>query len=342
MAKKKQGEIASVLAFEKKIVTSDGFMYSTQWDHRQQVHPVQVIEKSVRGTISNRLKSAKEKDSLKIDAAIENPNLQTVDAAALRHDDDTLKLTFSVKFLSHVQYPSACSNSDYYDKIIKMGNTYSEKYGFAELARRYALNLANGRFLWRNRVGAEAIEVVVSTKDKTWTFNAYDYSLRNFDTDDEKIQELAMNISEAFSGKSDYFYIDVEAYVKLGNGQEVYPSEELVFDKGRDSKNGKKSKVLYQVGGIGAMHSQKLNNALRTIDTWYPEFSTANIGPIAIEPYGAVTTLAKGFRTPKDKADFYTLFDAYSQGEALPTEEDEHYVMAVLIRGGVFGQSGKE
>ena len=90
------------------------------------------------------------------------------------------------------------------------------------------------------------------------------------------------------------------------------------------------------------MHSQKIGNALRTIDTWYPEYTTANIGPIAIEPYGAVTNLGKAYRSPKDKADFYTLFDRFALGETLAEKHQEHYVMAVLVRGGVFGQSGKD
>ena len=42
--------------------------------------------KSVRGTISNRLKT-KDQDPAKLDAAIENPNLQTVDVATLPADD---------------------------------------------------------------------------------------------------------------------------------------------------------------------------------------------------------------------------------------------------------------
>jgi CRISPR-associated protein Csy3 len=89
------------------------------------------------------------------------------------------------------------------------------------------------------------------------------------------------------------------------------------------------------------MHSQKLGNALRTIDTWYPEYSLSN-GPIAIEPYGAVTNLGKAYRNPKEKADFYTLFDRYSMGEEFANEDEANYVMAVLVRGGVFGQSGKD
>ena len=100
-------------------------------------------------------------------------------------------------------------------------------------------------------------------------------------------------------------------------------------------------KMFIPVNGIAAMHSQKISNALRTIDTWYPDYEDG-IGPIAIETYGSVTALGRAYRTPKDKKDFYTLFDAWSTGNELSCEEDEHYVMAVLVRGGVFGQSGKD
>jgi len=90
------------------------------------------------------------------------------------------------------------------------------------------------------------------------------------------------------------------------------------------------------------MHSQKIGNALRTIDTWYPALDDVTTGPIAVEPYGAVTNLGKAYRNPKDKADFFTLFDRFACGEDLSSKDDKHYVMAVLVRGGVFGESGKD
>jgi CRISPR-associated protein Csy3 len=145
-------------------------------------------------------------------------------------------------------------------------------------------------------------------------------------------------IAEALSGKLPYLLIQVDAYALVGKAQEVYPSEELVLDKGK----GDKSKILYAVNGTAAMHSQKVGNALRTIDTWYPDYDDLGVGPIAIEVYGAVTNLGKAYRTPKAKADFYSLFDRFALGESLETKEQAHYVMAVLVRGGVFGQSGKE
>ncbi|WP_228731810.1 type I-F CRISPR-associated protein Cas7f/Csy3, partial [Acinetobacter sp. Colony158] len=48
--------VASVLAFEKKLVPSDGYLYGTNWDKRNEQSALKLIEKSVRGTISNRLK----------------------------------------------------------------------------------------------------------------------------------------------------------------------------------------------------------------------------------------------------------------------------------------------
>lgn len=348
-----KADALTVLAFEKKIVASDGYMYGTTWDERHtQREAIPVVEKSVRGTISNRVPVDTGKDVLKLQKDVKNANLQMVDSAALLLQQDTLTVEFSLKFLSGVHKPTACNLLDRYEKMLAMGDAYAEKYGYTELAKRYALNIANGRFLWRNRVGAEKIEVIVTAKlpegDKTWIFNAYEYSIKDFDRTDKQVEELAHYIAEVFSGETSvckdqkYLLLQVTAHALVGMGQEVYPSEEMILNKERSSgKNNPKSKVLYQVNQIAAMHSQKLNNAIRTIDTWYPAYVEGTSEyPIAIEPYGAVTTLGHAYRVEKN-VNFYSLFDKYSQNEPLSREEDEHYVMAVLIRGGVFGESGK-
>ena len=335
---KNEKAVASVLAFEKKLVPSDGYFYGTSWINRNEQTPLKLIPKSVRGTISNRLKPVVAGDPMKLNAEVEKANLQTVDACALGEHQDTLKVGFTLKVLGGIENPSACNNETFLNSYRSVAQNYIEKYGFTELAKRYALNIANARFLWRNRVGAEKVEVVVTVNDQaTVTFNALEYALHNFDQVDEKVQALANQIASALRGEVPYLLIKVEAYALVGKGQEVYPSEELVLDKGK----GEKSKILYHVNDVAAMHSQKLGNALRTIDTWYPEFDEKKTA-IAIEPYGAVTNLGKAYRTPKDKKDFFTLFDKYALGESLENPEQEHYVMAVLVRGGVFGQSSKD
>ncbi|MCE2705873.1 MAG: type I-F CRISPR-associated protein Csy3 [Proteobacteria bacterium] len=338
---KKETSIASVLAFEKKLVSSDGYFYGTTWNTRKgsdSIQPLGLIEKSVRGTISNRLKSAVQNDPIKLNAEVEKANLQKVDSCALAEHQDTLKVSFTLKVLGGVETPSACNNEVFYQSYQQVIKDYISKYGFKELAKRYALNIANGSFLWRNRVGAEKIEINVMINDQqTWLFNAHDYKLHHFDNVDEKIQALSEQIAKALSGELPYLLLTIDAYALIGKGQEVYPSQELVFDKG----NGSKSKILYDVNKVAAMHSQKIGNALRSIDTWYPEFDEKKVA-IAIEPYGAVTNLGKAYRTPKEKVDFFSLFDKYALGEPLTNENQEHYVMAVLVRGGVFGQSSKE
>lgn len=336
---------ASVLAFERKLDPSDGLLFAGAWDKRdQEPKPVELREKAVRGTISNRLK-AKDQDPAKLDASIQNPNLQRVDVATLPSNANTLRLDFTLRVLGGAGRPSACNNADYQQELENTVADYVQQHGFGELAQRYACNLANGRFLWRNRVGAEAIEVQIrhvnSDGEKTWTFDSLAFSLRDFDVPErfsKSANELKDTIREGLSSKRPTF-LEVTAYARMSAGQEVFPSQELILDQSGRNQSGRKSKTLYNVNGTAAMHSQKIGNALRTIDTWYPKAEEENLGPIAVEPYGSVTSRGSAYRQPKQKQDFYSLLDAWVLRGQVPSVEQQHFVMATLIRGGVFGES---
>lgn len=343
MAKNAELHTASVLAFERKLDPSDALLFSGQWDHRdnpQQWAPVPVREKSVRGTISNRLKANKQ-DPAKLDAQIQNPNLQTVDVAALPADQDTLMCRFTLKVLGGTGKPSACNSAPYQEKLQTIVRGYVENHGFSTLARRYAQNIANARFLWRNRMAAEAVEIRVDRKEEgetnsSWTFDALQIPLRGFTAEgdaERALGELAEVIRQGLSGES-FVLLEVTAFARMGAGQEVFPSQELILDRDQH----KKSKTLYTVDGVAGIHSQKLGNALRTIDTWYPRAAEHDMGPIAVEPYGSVTTQGTAFRQPKEKADFYTLLDNWILKDQEPPEEQQHFVLATIVRGGVFGE----
>ncbi|WP_407353371.1 type I-F CRISPR-associated protein Csy3 [Luteimonas sp. R10] len=338
---------ASVLAFERKLDPSDALFFAGDWGARGDSanwRPVKIREKSVRGTISNRLKT-KDQDPAKLDAAIENPNLQTVDVAALPLEADTLKVQFTLRVLGDTGKPSACNDADYRNKLIATVGGYVHQHGFGELARRYAANLANGRFLWRNRIGAEQVEVQAAhLKDGTpatqWAFQALGHSLRELSapaSEADDVSALAAVIESGLAGNA-HVLLQVTAFVRTGAGQEVFPSQELILDRSR----GDKSKTLYAVGeggkAVAAIHSQKIGNALRTIDTWYP--GAQENGPIAVEPYGSVTTQGRAYRQPKEKMDFYNLLDNWIIKDRAPDLEQQHFVVATLIRGGVFGEAG--
>lgn len=356
MATKNTSELktASVLAFERKLDPSDAVFSSGLWADRPNAKAwpsVLVREKSVRGTISNRI-PPKDMDPAKLDAKIQNPNLQTVDVATLPPEADTLQVRFTVRVLAGAGVPSACNSAAYQQKLKTVVDDYAKNSGFATLAQRYASNLANGRFLWRNRLGAEMVEVHVRHLQdgqavKTWKFNALDFDLRRFEAPAASVQdltELAKVMEQGLAGQQ-YALLEVTAFARVGAGQEVFPSQELILDKGSNTA-GQKSKTLYEMGktdkqrGTAAIHSQKLGNAIRTVDTWYPD--EGGLGPIAVEPYGSVTSQGKAYRQPKEKQDFYTLLDGWVIKDQVPAQEQQHYVMANLIRGGVFGESGKD
>jgi CRISPR-associated protein Csy3 len=336
----KELQTASVLAFERKLDPSDALFFSGSWDKRTNSdawRSIGISPKSVRGTISNRLK-AKDQDPAKLDAAIENPNLQKVDVAALPADADTLKVNFTLRVLGGTGTPSACNEEGYRNKLLSTVQSYVDNHGFGELAIRYASNLANGRFLWRNRMGAEQVEVTVSRlvegrAESVWTFDSLSQSLRGFDARTGDVQALAELIAKGLAGQQ-HVLLQVTAFVRIGAGQEVFPSQELILDRSR----GDKSKTLYEVSGVAAIHSQKIGNAIRTIDTWYD--GADEMGPIAVEPYGSVTTQGKAYRQPKQKMDFYSLLDGWILKDKVPPSEQQHFVIATLIRGGVFGDAG--
>lgn len=329
---------ASVLAFERVLDISDAFFWQTDSQNKDKKPSIVTVqEKSVRGTISNRLKNAVANDPAKLDAEIQKANLQTVDSASLDESNDTLVVKFTCKVLPFTGKPSVCNDQDYAKALASVIADYKQNQGFGELSKRYAINLINGRFLWRNRVGAEKIQISIRFNDEILTFDdAKAFSLHSFDINHTDLDKLASWIEQGLAGKA-FVILSVEARAVVGYGQEVYPSQELILDTG-----SKKSKVLYRVGDVSknhaGMHSQKVSNAVRTIDTWYPDATS----PIAIEPYGAVTTLGTAFRQPKQKQDFYSLFDNWVLKGEKPDVGGQHYVMAVLIRGGVFGEGGKE
>lgn len=320
---------ASVLAFARTLDSSDAWFTQAASTNPSRKTPVKLREKSVRGTFSSRLTGPTANNPAKLNPDnIANPNPQTVDVATLDEDKDTLIAGFTLKALPFSGTPWICNDREHRDAICDKIGAYLEENGFDELSRRYAENIVNARWLWRNRIGAERIAVTITNGDDTVTIDdAKSYRLNTrFDTPSPEVTKIAEWLREGLEGKR-FTLLEVEARAFMGAGQEVFPSQELILDKGAS----KKSKVLYSIDGKAGMHSQKIGNALRTIDTWYDEAEF----PIAVEPYGAVTTLGHCFR-PSRKS-FYTLFDNWVLEDQELTPEEQHYVAAVLIRGGVFG-----
>ncbi|MDD5125646.1 type I-F CRISPR-associated protein Csy3 [Methylovulum sp.] len=317
--------LPSVLAFSRNLEVSDALMTSGLWtdiEQSEKWQPIALHEKRNRATKSQFGVKDEEK---------KEPNLSWGDDASLPHDADTLRIRFTLKTLGKLEEPTACNSPEFEEKVNQVVKAYRNEHQFKELATRYANNIANGRFLWRNRVGAESVCIKVKHGKETWSFNAYDYSLNEFslspNDSNHSFAHLVAVIQNGLQGDS-FEYLEITAFAKMGFSQHVWPSQEMVLN----IPKGEKSKILFKLNDCAAMHSEKIGNALRTIDTWYADDTNAKA--IAIEPYGSVTSRGEAYRIAKN--DFYTLFHKWLKDGEIPAEQ-QHYVIATLIRGGVFG-----
>ena len=133
----------------------------------------------------------------------------------------------------------------------------------------------------------------------------------------------------------DFALLKVEAFVRLGAGQEVFPlrswcstrvvakraKEQTPLSGGRDRRH-----ALPEDWQCHSHHRHLVPGA-------------EELGPIAVEPYGSVTSRGTAYRQPKEKLDFYNLLDGWMLKDNLPAVDQQHYVMATLVRGGVFGEA---
>ncbi|AWT49256.1 type I-F CRISPR-associated protein Csy3 [Psychrobacter sp. YP14] len=318
-------DLPSLLSFERKIENSDALMFSGNWAEQDKEgwRAIKIIPRLNRSTQSAYGISDDKKNQ-------PNPVASSNDDANLPLEHDTLKVSFTLRLIGNLGLPFACNSPEFETAIKQKVDEFKQTDMLDELAKRYAYNIANGRFLWRNRVGAKniTIKVTIDRQDsedaEVLSFNAYDYSLNNFDNADEKINRLASAIKEGLASET-FIFISVEAFVELGNGQRVFPSQEMNM--------GEKRKVLFKIHDQAAMHNVKVGNALRTVDDWYPDAQF----PIAAEPFGAVTQRGQAYR--KSKTDLYTLMQAWVNDTELE-DEQKAYVVANLIRGGVFSKGG--
>lgn len=319
-------EIPGILAFSRRLEVSDALMTSGVWSNvgkENEWQDIKLHDKHNRATHSQY--GAKDTEKVK-------PNLSWGDDAALPHDADTLRIQFSLKVMGRLEELAACNNPKFKQALLKSISCYRKSFLFKELATRYARNIANGRFLWRNRVGAETVRVKVKHGDQIWTFDNHCLDDFTQPKEDSDLATLTEVIRRGLHGVS-FEYLEVTAFARLGAGQHVWPSQEMVLN----IPKGEKTKILFQLNDCAAVHSEKIGNALRTIDTWYSEDEDSRA--IAVEPYGSVTTKGEAHR--KSKNDFYTLLKEWLQRGNDIDDGDQHYIIATLIRGGVFGRKEK-
>ncbi|MCL1478123.1 type I-F CRISPR-associated protein Csy3 [Marinobacter sp. M3C] len=347
-------KLPAVASFNRASVISDGRFFSIMSSGEERDIPV--IRHGIRGT-QNTPSSKKGADK-------NVSNIQITESAKTDVASSAFGVEFMFRFLPLGETLSACSGESaaaFRDGVKQFAASCENSDGLKEVSRRFARNILNGRWLWRNRTLSDKITISVESPVLTLTdVDAFSSSLYSFNDYSDGEQALGEKIAESLSGKGVTSF-QVRAIVDMGfkASMEVYPSQNYVQEKPTGF-----ARPLYKIGsaeplnaagkgtdkaqafndvrkmGIAALRDQKIGNALRTIDTWYPAAELNDDLPISVEPEGANLDKMTFFRNEKSGTTAFVL--APRLGEIDPDTPEGMFMIAALIRGGVYSEKKKK
>ncbi len=353
-------KLPGVLSFQRCMFPTDALFYNEYDKKERSILPV--IRHGIRGTQNiNKAQSAKANDATAGSAKREEvANVQRTDSAKLDTGARALLVQFDLRFLDLSKGLFACAPGkedslemiqQFKEVLFEFIDKAKNGQGIVEVARRYARNIANGRFLWRNRTIAESVDVEVEdlqTPEESRfsvSFKALDVPLNHFDDYGDAEKKLAEVIVDGLKGNRQVV-LRVVARVNFGmdGPLEVFPSQNYLENKPKgfarslyyvgDMPVAREAHVIEQLGQA-ALRDQKIGNALRTIDTWYPGYESYGL-PIAIEPNGANLDAQQFFRNSRQASGFRLMEKI---AEVDPDTPNGMFLLACLVRGGVFSGS---
>lgn len=368
---------ASLLAVRKSMECNPAMMYSCTGIDGD-LHPITVDESTVLGVqsqagLDDSGKMKKKNPTPEEVAAFEaermvrvtRGNPQRIETAFLPPDHDTLVIQFTARANGKKGLPlELCSSPALASHLGSLYDHYCEIGGADYLGSLFAANLADASFAFRNRPSEEIVTQVTvrSTqtlpegKKLTFTINKDNDSFLNYRDSkkpvaDAEVLELGNIIGRGLAGE-ELVMLEVTSWLKIGKGQEVYPSQEMTDDNSKTALG----RVYYKDPNTrqAKMHAQKIGNAVRRIDIWHPSIDL--FGPLPAEPYGNYARRAVAVRLSEN---FYKRFlrpeyASLKSSKGEPTRfceqmlsaqniqdiheiENAHFFMAILMRGGVLG-----
>lgn len=354
--------LPSILAVQRSFVISDATFSNVLGDESES--PLWVTRGGIRGTVN----TLKRRDSAKDEVR----NIQETDTAKLHPAATAFRVRCSLAPLPLAACIASIADID----TAKVDGMRAAMLAFFErcqtaqegtavtalqlLSARYVRNLLNGRWLWRNRAEARRVEVTVRYGSLAVTADALQVPLSGADSgrgahegDEVAANEraLANALADGFADHADVTLIVEATVTPAAEGAvEVYPSQNYLPSKAVgfarslyalphvDIEPGVPSQP--RALGQAALRDQKVGNAIRTVDTWYPEF-TNTLAPIAVEPNGANLDAQRFFRATPGSSAFDLLLRLNQLSGAADCTESL-FMLACIVRGGVFNEPKPE
>ncbi|OEE41316.1 type I-F CRISPR-associated protein Csy3 [Vibrio anguillarum] len=339
-------ELCNQLNYVRSLSAGKAYFYHLSNDG--EMCPLEIDRTRLRAPKSGYAEAYKgdkfaEKNVAPQDLAYANP--QYIEECYVKPGVDDIYCAFSLRIRANSLNPDVCSDDEVRHKLSSLAKTYKELNGYSELAHRYAKNILLGTWIWRNRECRKlTIEVKTSDSETVIIENAARLSWYGHwdEASTECLEKLTAYLTRALSDSSEYFYMDVKAKIGVGWGDEIYPSQEFL-DSREDGVPTKQLATVELLSGkeTVAFHGQKVGAALQSIDDWWHEDADK---PLRVNEYGADREYVIARRHVTFKNDFYQLLrntenwiESMTATQTIPN--DVHFIMSVLIKGGLFNCS---
>lgn len=272
-------------------------------------------------------------------------NLHKYEHCYVPIDAKYISCKFSVRFEANSISPERSQLSETVQTLEEFSDLYNKAKGYNYLAKRYLKSIYSGIWLWRNQQTLNTCLTINSTEGLQLIIR--DVHSRRYSDDwneyQVQIDHIAESIESAFIDPSKYFGLEVEGKLTVQPGMPIYPSQAFI------EKEHKKSKVLQSttINGLrtAIFSADKIGAAIALIDDWFPDADH----PIRVGSYAADKNRNTCYRHPDSGLDLYTLLksiekvidqlEKFNTSGVVPVEA--HFIMANLIKGGLFQRGGK-
>ena len=280
--------------------------------------------------------------------------------------DATYENWFSGVTVPFSREARSCDNIDVFNAFKDITEAYKNLGGYKLLTSLYVYQIANGSFAWKNKYLTNEAEVTIKVYNKSITFDVFKLDAIVSDkhnstetviseltnavkhAEDTSVEEVIELLASGLDGteRQVRFYVEYDA--KVPAATEVFPSQEYLRSaKQAPSTADRISKVLgkmkHKNKNVGIFHSQKVGAAIRSIDIWNNEKT------VPINAYAGDHQTFAVYRTEADDDGgannfYYIIMNPAKTLSSLATaksldevEGDVHFMIANLIRGGVYG-----
>ncbi|WP_170308331.1 type I-F CRISPR-associated protein Csy3 [Parashewanella tropica] len=274
------------------------------------------------------------------------PQLHCAPYCHVPYEAKWLYCKFSLKLRADSFKPHGHDDLKVSKYLQRFAKSYKDQNGYHELAKRYAKNILRGKWLWDNLESDQPITLSIKRrgnlliKIKKIQSLQWNYGWEGYQ---DALNELTALIDTALSSTGTVT-LQIKVKIRAETLQEVIPSQLVLSEAERraDKEPTFAETSLNSNQRTVCLTKYKVGAGIQLIDDW---IDTED--PIRVSEYGAVHGQHIALRTPRSKQDVYSLlpkvpfyirFLRYNQLGEDEISNEIHYLMSMLVKGGVFNR----